>query len=97
MSYTPLGEFVLVKVDDTNEQQTASGLIVTRTTNDAVTYGDVVAVGDGALSEHTGSRLPMDIEIGDRVLFPTYLGTEVTIDSARHKLLRQSELLAKEE
>lgn len=94
--YTPLGEYVLLKLDQDDEQTTASGLVVARMTQDALSRGEVIAIGDGAISEHTGTRLPMEVSVGDRVVFHAYAGAEVTLGNEKHKLIRQSDLVAKE-
>lgn len=93
---TPLGDHVLVKLEEETEKKVGS-LYVAQMTNDPLTRAQVVAVGDGEISQYTGSRTPLDVKAGEWVWFHTYAGAEVLIGGEKHKLLRQSDLVAKDD
>lgn len=95
---TPLGDHVLVKIRD-EEEQRDSGLVVVKLSNgnEALSNGTIVAVGDGKVSEYTSTRLPMEVRSGEVVFFHSYAGAEILIGGEKHKLLRQGDLVAKDE
>jgi chaperonin GroES len=92
MRLKPLGDRVVVRPLE-EEERTKGGIVLPDVAKEKPQHGEVVAVGPGALTED-GRRLPMDVKVGDRVLFAKYAGTEVKIDEEEYLILRQSDILA---
>lgn len=88
----PLGERVVVKVSE-QDMKTASGIVLPDTTKEKPQQGEVVAVGKGKLLE-SGQLAPMDVAVGDKVLFAKYSGNEVKVDGEEYLIIRQSDILA---
>ncbi len=90
----PLGDRVVVEPIE-EEERTAGGIILPETAKEKPQQGKVIAVGPGARDEN-GNRIPMDVKVGDRVLFAKYAGTEVKLGSGDNKVLvlRESDILA---
>ena len=94
MALVPLGDRILVKRSEEDEQKTSGGIIIPDTAKEKPQEGEVVAVGKGRLLEN-GDRQPVDVAVGDKVLFAKYGGTEVTYESTEYLILREDDLLAK--
>ncbi len=94
MALVPLGDRILVKRSDNDEQMTSGGIIIPDTAKEKPQEGEVVAVGSGRLLD-SGDRQPVDVAVGDLVLFAKYGGTEVTYDNAEYLILREDDILAK--
>jgi chaperonin GroES len=92
MNLKPLGDRLLVKPIE-QEEKTASGIILPETAKEKPQEGEVLAVGPGGRKED-GSRIEMDVEVGDRVLYAKYAGTEVKMDGVKYLILRESDVLA---
>ena len=92
MNLKPLGDRLLVKPIE-QEEKTASGIILPETAKEKPQEGEVLAIGPGARKED-GSRIEMDVKVGDRVLYAKYAGTEIKIDNKKLLILRESDLLA---
>lgn len=88
----PLGDRVLVKAVERAEQ-TKSGLFLPDTAQEKPQEALVLAVGTGKLLDN-GTRIPIDLKPGDRVLYSKYAGTEVKQDSEEYLILRESDILA---
>jgi chaperonin GroES len=86
MNLKPLGDRVIVKPAEA-EEQTKSGLFIPDTAKEKPQRGEVVAVGEGKLNETTGNRMPIDVKVGDVVIFSKYGGSEVKIDDVEYKIL----------
>jgi chaperonin GroES len=93
MKLRPLGDRVVVKAEEDLEQRTPSGLVIPDTAKEKPQIGEVLAVGPGALDDD-GDRLPMDVAVGDRVLYSKYAGTEVKLDGVEYLVLSARDLLA---
>lgn len=93
VSIKPLEDRVIVTVDDA-EQTTASGLVIPDTAKEKPQQGTVVAVGPGKRSEQTGEVVPLDVNVGDTVLFSKYGGTEVKVKGEEYLILAARDLLA---
>jgi chaperonin GroES len=93
MDLRPLGDRVVVKPEDELEQRTASGLVIPDTAKEKPQIGEVLAVGPGALDDD-GDRLPMDVSVGDKVLYSKYAGTEVKLSGEEYLVLSARDLLA---
>jgi len=89
----PLGDRVLVKPIE-KEEKTKSGIYLPDTAKEKPQEGEVIAVGPGKYDE-TGKRIPMDLKVGDRVIYAKYGGTEIKVDDAELMILRESDILAK--
>ena len=88
----PLADRVVVKALEEGEQM-RGGLYIPDTAKEKRQEGEIVAVGPGKLSDD-GSRVPMEVSPGNRVLYGTYSGTEVTVDGDTYLILRESDILA---
>ncbi len=93
MPLQPLGDRVVVKPRDEEDARTASGLVIPDTAKEKPQYGDVIAVGPGALDDD-GDRVPMDVKEGDVVLYSKFGGTEVKVDGEELLVLSARDLLA---
>jgi chaperonin GroES len=89
----PLGDRVLVKPIE-KEEKTKSGIYLPDTAKEKPQEGEVLAVGPGKMSDE-GTRIPMDLKVGDRVIYAKYGGTEIKIDDVEMMILRESDILAK--
>jgi chaperonin GroES len=88
----PLHDRVVVKRTEQDEQ-VRGGIIIPDTAKEKPQESEVVAVGPGKLNED-GSRSPMDVKVGDRVLTGKYSGSEIKIDDTDYVILREDEILA---
>lgn len=93
MRIQPLGDRLVVKVAEVAEEKTKSGLYVPDTAKEKPQEGEVLAVGPGARDEK-GERIPMDVKVGDRVIFSKYSGTEVKVDGEEYLILSENNILA---
>lgn len=92
MQLRPLGDRVLVKPDKA-EQKTASGLYISSGAQEKPQRGTVVAVGVGKIDDN-GERLPMDVKVGDVVIYGKYGGNEVKVEGEDYLLMRDSDIYA---
>jgi chaperonin GroES len=93
MNLRPLGDRVVIEPLD-EQSETASGIVLPETAKEKPQRGKIVAVGPGA-RDKDGNVIPMDVKIGDTVLFARYAGTEFKLGSNRNWLvMRESDLLA---
>ncbi len=88
----PLADRVVVKPLEESEQM-RGGLYIPDTAKEKPSQGEVVAVGPGKVSDE-GARIQMDVQVGDRVLYGKYSGTDVTLDGVEYLILRESDILA---
>jgi chaperonin GroES len=88
----PLGDRVVVKAVE-REEQTNSGIYLPDTAKEKPQEAVVVAVGPGKLLEN-GTRVPIDLQEGDRILFSKYAGTEIKQGTEEYLILRESDILA---
>ena len=88
----PLGDRVWVEPIE-REETTASGIVLPETAKEKPMEGKILAVGPGAHDDQ-GQRQPLDVKVGDRVLFAKYAGTEVKHDGTKYLIMRESDLLA---
>ena len=87
----PLADRVVVKALEETEQM-RGGLYIPDTAKEKPQQGEVIAVGPGRYEKD--KRVPMDVKVGDKVLYGKYSGTEVTIDGEQYLILRESDVLA---
>ncbi len=89
----PLEDRIVVKQLDA-EQTTASGLVIPDTAKEKPQEGEVVAVGPGRFNEDGDERIPMDISVGDKVIYSKYGGTEVKYAGDEYLILSARDVLA---
>ena len=88
----PLGDRIVVQRAESNER-TEGGIYLPDSAKDKPTRGTVVSIGDGKLLD-SGSRAPMQVKVGDRVLFTSYAGENIEIGDEEYVLMGESEVLA---
>ncbi|MFO0397872.1 MAG: co-chaperone GroES [Gemmatimonadota bacterium] len=91
MKVSPLADRVVVKALEETEQM-RGGLYIPDTAKEKPQQGEVVAVGPGRFE--TAARVPMEVKVGNKVLYGKYSGTEVTVDGEQYLILRESDVLA---
>ncbi|WP_019009771.1 co-chaperone GroES [Deinococcus aquatilis] len=89
----PLGDRVLVEIVEETETKTAGGLYVPDSAKEKSQRGRVVAVGNGKVLEN-GTRMAVEVNVGDVVYFAKYGGTEVTLEGKNYSLLAERDILA---
>ena len=94
MNLQPLEDRIVVKPGEA-EETTASGLVIPDTAKEKPQQGEVLAVGPGKRSEDTGELIPLDIKVGDTVVYCKYGGTEITIEGEDVLILNARDVLAK--
>ena len=92
MNIKPLADRVVVKPIE-EEEKKQGGIIIPDTAKEKPQKGEVVAVGPGKVDDN-GKRIPMEVKVGDKVLFGKYAGTEVEIDGEDYLIMRESDILA---
>jgi chaperonin GroES len=90
-SLEPLDDRIVVKPGE-EEETTVSGIVIPDTAKEKPQEGEVVAVGPGRFED--GSRVPMDVKVGDRVLYSKYGGTEVKVEGEEYLVLSARDVLA---
>jgi chaperonin GroES len=88
----PLGDRVVIKPTP-REEMTKSGLVLPDTAKEKPQEGEIIAAGPGRITDD-GSREPMDVKVGDKVLYAKYAGTEFKVDSEDLLILSQKDILA---
>lgn len=89
----PLEDRIVVKAVEA-QQTTASGLVIPDTAQEKPQEGEVIAVGPGRFNEDGDERVPMDISVGDRVIYSKYGGTEIKYDDQEVLILGARDVLA---
>ena len=91
MKMRPLQDRVIVKRIE-EEEKTKGGIIIPDTAKEKPQEGKVIAVGKGKVTEE-GKLIPLDVKVGDRILFGKYSGTEVKIEGVEHLIMREEDIL----
>jgi chaperonin GroES len=94
MKLKPLGDRLIVKAVE-EEETTSSGIVLPDTAKEKPQKGEVLAVGDGKWDEEGEKRIPLDVAVGDEVLYSKYGGTEIKVEGEDLLVLRESDVLAK--
>jgi chaperonin GroES len=94
MKLQPLDDRIVVRASE-SEATTASGLVIPDTAKEKPQQGEVLAVGPGRRAENTGELIPLDVKVGDVVVYSKYGGTEITIDGEDLLILTGRDVLAK--
>jgi chaperonin GroES len=91
MKFRPLHDRVVVKRIEA-EEKTAGGIIIPDTAKEKPQQGEVVAVGPGGRDE-AGKLVPIDLQVGDRVLFGKWSGSEVKIDGTEYLIMKENDIM----
>ena len=92
LKLTPLGDRVVIQPLG-REETTKSGIVLPDTAKEKPQRGTVLAIGQGRRDDD-GDRIPMDVKVGDQVLFAKYAGTEFKLDDAEVLILAEKDILA---
>lgn len=92
---SPLGDRLVIKAV-VQEEVLASGIVIPDTAKEKPQQGEVLATGPGRLDDD-GKRIPMEVKVGDRVLYAKYSGQEIKIDQEEYIVLSEKDVLAKVE
>ena len=92
MKIRPLQDRVLVKRLDESEEKTKGGIIIPDTAKEKPQQGKVVAAGKGKANDD-GKVMPLDVKVGDTVLFGKYSGSEIKLDGVEHLIMREEDIL----
>ncbi|MFA6600577.1 MAG: co-chaperone GroES [Candidatus Omnitrophota bacterium] len=92
MKIKPLGDKILVEILE-SEEKTKGGIILPDTAKEEKAEGRVIAVGTGKVLE-SGKVQPLEVKKGDRIIFGKYSGDEIVIDGKKHKIVKETEVLA---
>jgi chaperonin GroES len=93
MNLQPLEDRIVVRPSE-SEATTASGLVIPDTAKEKPQQGDVLAVGPGRRSDNTGEIVPMDVAVGDTVVYSKYGGTDITVEGEDLLILNARDVLA---
>ena len=94
MNLSPLEDRIVVRAGEA-EETTVSGLVIPDTAKEKPQQGEVLAVGPGRRAEQSGEIIPIDLAVGDNVVYSKYGGTEITIDGEDLLILSSRDVLAK--
>lgn len=92
MQVKPLGDRVVIKVIET-EEKTKSGIVLPDTAKEKPQQGEILAVGTGKVLDN-GQKVPLEVKVGDKVIFSKYAGTEIKIDDQEVMILSERDILA---
>ena len=93
MNLKPLEDRIVVRPNEA-EETTVSGIVIPDTAKEKPQQGEVLAVGPGRRTEQTGDLVPLDIKVGDTVVYSKYGGTEITVDGEDLLILTSRDVLA---
>ena len=91
MKFRPLHDRVVIKRIEA-EEKTTGGIIIPDTAKEKPQQGEVIGVGPGGRDE-SGKLIPIDVKVGDRVLFGKWSGTEVKLDGVEYLIMKESDLM----
>lgn len=92
MDIKPLHDRILVKPSEA-EEKTASGIIIPDTAKEKPMKGEIIAIGKGKQTDE-GKLIPLEVKVGDKVLYGKYSGTEITIENNEYLIMRESDVYA---
>jgi chaperonin GroES len=92
MKMKPLADRVVIKPAPA-EEKTKGGIILPDTAKEKPVIGEIVAVGPGKISDD-GKKIPMEVKVGDKVLYGKYSGTEVTVEGDEYLIMREADIFA---
>jgi chaperonin GroES len=91
MNIKPLGDRVVIKVVEI-EETTKSGIVLPGAAKEKPMQGEILAVGSGEMVD--GKKIPLEVKVGDKVIYSKYSGSEVKMDGNEYLIIRQSDILA---
>ncbi|MBA4164663.1 MAG: co-chaperone GroES [Erythrobacter sp.] len=91
MAFRPLHDRVLVRRIEA-EEKTSGGIIIPDSAKEKPSEGEIIAVGEGTRDDD-GDRIPLDVKVGDRVLFGKWSGTEVKLDGEDLLIMKESDIM----
>jgi chaperonin GroES len=91
MNIKPLGDRIIIRVIE-SEETTKSGIVLPGTAKEKPMQGEVLAVGSGEMVD--GKKVPLELKVGDKVIYSKYAGTEVKMDGTEYLIVRQNDVLA---
>ena len=94
VNFKPLGNRIVVQPIETEEQVSAGGIFIPDTAKEKPQEGTIVAVGPGRMTDE-GKRIPMEVEVGDRVVYSKYAGTEYKEGANEYLVVREDDILFK--
>ena len=94
MNLQPLDDRIVVRPNE-SEETTASGLVIPDSAKEKPQQGEVLAVGPGRRAEQSGELIPLDVQVGDKVVYSKYGGTEIAVDGEDLLILNSRDVLAK--
>jgi chaperonin GroES len=94
MNMQPLDDRIVVRPSE-SEETTASGLVIPDSAKEKPQQGEVLAVGPGRRADNTGEIIPLDVKVGDTVVYSKYGGTEIAVDGQDLLILTSRDVLAK--
>ncbi len=92
MKLKPLGDKVVIKLLEA-EEKTKSGIVLPDTAKEKPHQGEILAVGTGKTLDN-GEKIPLDVKVGDKVIFSKFAGTEVKMDGEEYLILSERDILA---
>ena len=92
MRIKPLSDRVVIKPSPA-EEKTKGGIILPDTAKEKPVVGEIVAVGPGKVRDD-GKKIPMEVKVGDKVLYGKYSGTEVTVEGEEYLIMREADIFA---
>lgn len=92
MNLKPLADRVIVKAAPA-EEKTKGGIILPDTAKEKPMQGEIVAIGTGKVAED-GKVTPLEVKVGDKVLYGKYSGTEINVDDTEYLIMRESDIFA---
>jgi len=92
MKLKPLSDRIVIK-PAAAEEKTKGGIILPDTAKEKPVVGEVVAVGPGKVTDE-GKKVPMEVKVGDKVLYGKYSGTEVTVEGEEYLIMREADVFA---
>jgi len=94
VNFKPLGNRVVIQAIEQDEQMTAGGIYIPDTAKEKPQEGKIVAIGPGRMTDD-GKRIPMDLAVGDTVVYSKYAGTEYKEGETEYLVLREDDVLFK--
>jgi chaperonin GroES len=92
MNIRPLHDRIIVKRVD-EEETTKGGIIIPDSAKEKPSEGEIVAVGNGKMTD-SGSVQPLEVKVGDKVLFGKYAGTDIKVEGEEHLIMREDDIIA---
>ncbi len=94
VKFLPLGNRVVIKALEDGEQMSPGGIYIPDTAKEKPQEGEIIAVGPGKLDEN-GKRVPMEVKVGDKVIYSKYAGTEYKDGAQEYLVVREDDILFK--